>query len=236
MAHNLAQGHTPTIADSTSFIRTIHSLLSDVASHITQLRIDNICRDAGLPTAPLAANSDDEDALLDTTRIFEQSKLSKAIQDAQSKDHFSKSSDKSNLSGTTSRPTTPSAPRASNSSSHNSRVSNSNNITSTNSNRDRDLIITREESDRENPWSRFPFPSLHRTQEDRRPSSRTQSTTTKSVRTTKTIQNGNYSTRLQNDPTARLPYFYRPTGCIPPCTSSLSLSKVDPSPYTAVGL
>ncbi|KAI7883412.1 uncharacterized protein EV154DRAFT_390541, partial [Mucor mucedo] len=127
MAHNLAQGRTPTIADSTNFIRTIHSLLSDVASHITQLRSDNICRDAGLPTVPLADNSDDEDTLLDTTRILEQSKLSKALQDAQSKsrtsrkkkgkrfnsntrsttveseDQPTKSSDKSNLSGTTSR-------------------------------------------------------------------------------------------------------------------------------------
>ncbi|KAG0973481.1 hypothetical protein G6F29_012813 [Rhizopus arrhizus] len=145
MAHNLAQGRAPTIADSTNFIRTIHSLLSDVASHITQLRSDNICRDAGLPTVPLAADSDGEDALLDTTRILEQSKLSKALQDAQSKgrtsrkrkgkrnnsstrattaeseDQFTRSPDKTNLSGTTSKPTTPSAPRASNSSSHNSR-------------------------------------------------------------------------------------------------------------------
>ncbi|KAG1154610.1 hypothetical protein G6F37_009292 [Rhizopus arrhizus] len=145
MAHNLVQGHAPTIADSTNFIRAIHSLLSDVASHITQLRNDNICRDAGLPTVPLAADSDGEDALLDTTRILEQSKLSKALQDAQSKgrtsrkrkgkrnnsstrattveseDQSTRSPDKTNLSDTTSKPTTPSAPRAFNSSSHNSR-------------------------------------------------------------------------------------------------------------------
>ncbi|KAG0756529.1 hypothetical protein G6F62_007967 [Rhizopus arrhizus] len=90
MADNLAQGRAPTIADSTNFIHTIHSLLSDVASHITQLRSDNICRDAGLPTVPFAADSDGEDALLDTTRILEQSKLSKALQDAQSKGRTSR--------------------------------------------------------------------------------------------------------------------------------------------------
>ncbi|KAG0926226.1 hypothetical protein G6F57_016100 [Rhizopus arrhizus] len=107
-------------------------------------------------------------------------------------------------------------------------VSNSNNNSSTNSNRERDLITSREESDRENPWSRFPFPSIHRSQEDRRPSSRTKPKAIKSVRTTKTVQDGNNSTRLQNDSTSRLPYFYRPTGCISTCTSSLSISKVSP--------
>ena len=31
-----------------TFITTIHALASDVASYITQLRMDNICRDTGV--------------------------------------------------------------------------------------------------------------------------------------------------------------------------------------------
>ncbi|CAO3621628.1 unnamed protein product [Mucor hiemalis] len=149
MAHNLAQGEAPTIEDAGKFIRTIHSLLSDVASHITQLRSDSICKDAGLPTVQLDTGSDedDNDNLLDTTRILEQAKLAKALQDAQPKGRLSRkkkgkrynssssqtansdsahtrgqSNDQVHISGTTTpRPTTPSAPRPSTSSSNNSR-------------------------------------------------------------------------------------------------------------------
>ncbi|KAG1529316.1 hypothetical protein G6F51_014183 [Rhizopus arrhizus] len=45
----------------------------------------------------------------------------KVVPPEREKDQFTRSPDKTNLSGTTSKPTTPSAPRASNSSSHNSR-------------------------------------------------------------------------------------------------------------------
>ncbi|KAL9536717.1 hypothetical protein MBANPS3_012424 [Mucor bainieri] len=84
MAHNLAQQRPLNSHDATSFLRTMHSLISDVASHITQLRIDNVCKDTGLSSVPLRPDTSST-PLLDTDAILERTKLEKSLRDAQSK-------------------------------------------------------------------------------------------------------------------------------------------------------
>ncbi|CEP07404.1 hypothetical protein [Parasitella parasitica] len=84
MAHNLAQQRPLNSHDATSFLRTMHSLISDVASHITQLRIDNVCKDTGPSSVPLRLDTSTT-PLLDTDAILERTKLEKSLRDAQSK-------------------------------------------------------------------------------------------------------------------------------------------------------
>ncbi|KAI8359227.1 hypothetical protein EDC96DRAFT_418090, partial [Choanephora cucurbitarum] len=84
MAHNLAQQLPLSSHDATSFIRTMHSLISDVASHITQVRIDNVCRNTGLSSVPIRPDAS-VSPLLDTDAILERSKLEKSLRDAQTK-------------------------------------------------------------------------------------------------------------------------------------------------------
>ncbi|CAO3626312.1 unnamed protein product [Mucor hiemalis] len=107
-------------------------------------------------------------------------------------------------------------------------ISNSTYNASENSDRVGNSISVRETSNRENPWSRFPLPSLHSPQENRRLASSSKLKTSKSTYTEKAIQDGNHTTRVQNDSTSRLSYFYRPAGCISACLDSLSISEIPP--------
>lgn len=102
MAHNLAQQRPLNSHDAASFLRTMHSLISNVASHITQLHIDNVCKDTGLSSVPLRPDISST-PLLDTGAILKRTKLEKSLQEAQSKKHPSqkKNGKRNNQQGNT---------------------------------------------------------------------------------------------------------------------------------------
>ncbi|KAL0139941.1 hypothetical protein V8B55DRAFT_1563415 [Mucor lusitanicus] len=66
------------------FAICIHEMLADVASHITQLRSDNVCNDNGLPSVPLVPPQRDPGLLLDAPHIIEQTKLCQSLSDISS--------------------------------------------------------------------------------------------------------------------------------------------------------
>ncbi|CEP10698.1 hypothetical protein, partial, partial [Parasitella parasitica] len=59
-------------------------MLSDVASHISQLRSDNVCADNRLPSVPLVPPQRDPGLLLDALRIIEQTKHRQSLVDISS--------------------------------------------------------------------------------------------------------------------------------------------------------
>ncbi|OAD67391.1 hypothetical protein PHYBLDRAFT_63606 [Phycomyces blakesleeanus NRRL 1555(-)] len=71
------------VTQALGFVNTMHELLSDLASVVTQMRSDNICLDVNLPITLIVTNSALEPKpLLDSQRIVEQTKLQHALHDA----------------------------------------------------------------------------------------------------------------------------------------------------------
>ncbi|OAD78744.1 hypothetical protein PHYBLDRAFT_163835 [Phycomyces blakesleeanus NRRL 1555(-)] len=82
-AHDVLVEGSIQVTQALGFANTMHELLSDLASVVTQMRSDNICRDANLPITPIVTNSALEPKpLLDSQRIVEQAKLQRALHDA----------------------------------------------------------------------------------------------------------------------------------------------------------
>ncbi|KAI9495715.1 hypothetical protein BDB00DRAFT_786225 [Zychaea mexicana] len=78
------------------FANTIHTLVSDVASFITQTRSDNICRDTGLKNAPANTPGSLPNApLLDAGKVLEYTQLSQALRKAARNRSTQKNSGKS---------------------------------------------------------------------------------------------------------------------------------------------
>ncbi|OAD72268.1 hypothetical protein PHYBLDRAFT_146471 [Phycomyces blakesleeanus NRRL 1555(-)] len=82
-AHDVLVEGSIQVTQALGFANTMHELLSDLASVVTQMRSDNICRDANLPISPIVTNSALEPKpLLDSQRIVKQAKLQRALHDA----------------------------------------------------------------------------------------------------------------------------------------------------------
>ncbi|OAD67093.1 hypothetical protein PHYBLDRAFT_174477 [Phycomyces blakesleeanus NRRL 1555(-)] len=82
-AHDVLVEGSIQVTQALGFANTMHELLSDLASVVTQMRSDNICRDANLPITPIVTNSALEPKpLLDSQRIVEQAKLQRALHGA----------------------------------------------------------------------------------------------------------------------------------------------------------
>ncbi|CEP13367.1 hypothetical protein, partial, partial [Parasitella parasitica] len=73
------------------FAVCIHEMLSDVASHISQLRSDKVCADNCLPSVPLVPPQRDPGPLLDAPRIIEQTKLCQSLVNISSSQHRNRS-------------------------------------------------------------------------------------------------------------------------------------------------
>ncbi|KAI9033715.1 hypothetical protein CLU79DRAFT_724963 [Phycomyces nitens] len=78
-AHDLVRKQSVSLERAWEFLQCMYELTSDVASHITQLRRDNVCRELHLPSpAPLSSGHSEPAPLLDTSRILEQVLLADA--------------------------------------------------------------------------------------------------------------------------------------------------------------
>ncbi|KAG1469777.1 hypothetical protein G6F56_003059 [Rhizopus delemar] len=80
------------------FVNTIHTLLSDVASHVTQLRMDNICRDTGLVAPaikPVTQFAPSPTTLFEDPKlVLEHTTLARAVRSAATKRSSKRSSDR----------------------------------------------------------------------------------------------------------------------------------------------
>lgn len=76
------------LGEVTTFINTIHTLLSDVASHVTQVRMYNICWETGLVAPaikPQLLTPTPTQLFEDPKTVLDHTKLSKAVRSATKK-------------------------------------------------------------------------------------------------------------------------------------------------------
>ncbi|KAI7846968.1 hypothetical protein BDC45DRAFT_576372 [Circinella umbellata] len=79
-AHDTIRGHQVDGPTALCFANTIHMLLSDVASLITNIRTEFVCKETGLSSSPITAPGHlPNNPLLDTSQVLEQTKLTQAL-------------------------------------------------------------------------------------------------------------------------------------------------------------
>lgn len=76
--HMALQQTSPSKDDFIDFANAIHELLSDTASHITQIRIDNMCQSAGIRGQALPITPPTSTPLLDPKVLLEHVSLAKS--------------------------------------------------------------------------------------------------------------------------------------------------------------
>ncbi|KAI7861346.1 hypothetical protein BDF14DRAFT_1870940, partial [Spinellus fusiger] len=81
--HGLFQGNTPVHNPCMVFAKSVHTLLADIASHITQIQVNNVCHDTGLTPYSVATAKDAPPApLLDSNKVLKQMAMSCSLRDA----------------------------------------------------------------------------------------------------------------------------------------------------------
>ncbi|KAG2192189.1 hypothetical protein INT47_005854 [Mucor saturninus] len=185
------------ITDVIDFVNTIHTLVSDTASYITQLRMDNVSRETGLVAPPIPLKTkltpSPQPLFQDPKAILENTNLRKAVQAASRKpqrksqyrqrpqQNSGNSQPRSNQGGKPNKP---------------------------------------------KRQVRFSFDTVHDPQEDRRRSTSIEPQAIESIPTTNTVQNGNNENDMQLTSTGPLHDQYRSYRCISPCISSRIVEEI----------
>ena len=78
--HDILRTNAVSVHTALRFVNTIHSLLADAVSVVTQTRTDSVCRAAGLASAPVCDPSQPANRpLLDTACVLEQTQLAQTL-------------------------------------------------------------------------------------------------------------------------------------------------------------
>ncbi|KAI7866476.1 hypothetical protein BDF14DRAFT_1969237, partial [Spinellus fusiger] len=81
--HGLVQGNSHMHNPHIVFAKSVHALLADIGSHITQILVDNVCHDTGLTPYSVATAKDAPPApLLDANKVLKQTFMSHSLRDA----------------------------------------------------------------------------------------------------------------------------------------------------------
>ncbi|KAG2222132.1 hypothetical protein INT45_007568 [Circinella minor] len=87
-AHDTIQGHQVDGPTTLRFANTIYMLLSDVASLITNICTEFVCKETGLSSSPITAPGHlPNSPLLDTSQVLEQTKLTQALRKLSRRNH-----------------------------------------------------------------------------------------------------------------------------------------------------
>ncbi|KAG2215948.1 hypothetical protein INT45_001697 [Circinella minor] len=80
--HDTVRTNSVDVPTATRFANTIHTFLANITSVISQVRSDNVCRDAGLATIPISPFNQINAPLLDAPCVLEQTHMAQSLRRA----------------------------------------------------------------------------------------------------------------------------------------------------------